>query len=181
MRRREPEINIVADPASPESAPLRWPLAPDNVVRSDGVERRANSRALTYWKQIAAPRRFPSASQVTKEGAADLWEYLFIVEIAPKPDQYRYVLAGGVLREALGRDPTGETVTTALPGGMGTRTVFLQQAAVGLKGPVDDAGMWVRNDGAQILYRAMLLPLSDDQQTVSHLLGAFSFKLAAPV
>ena len=158
--------------------PLRWPLAPDTIVRTDGAERRANSRALTYWKEIAAPGRFPSRARVTQESAGDLWDYLFVVEIAPKPEQYRFVLAGAALCDALGRDPTGETVATVLPGGMGTRTVFLQQAAVGLKGPVDDAGMWVRPDGAEILYRAMLLPLSDDQTTVSHLLGAFSYKIA---
>ena len=63
-----------------------------------------------------------------------------------------------------------------IPGGMGTRTLFFHQAAVGLKGPVDDAGAWTRSDGTQILYRSILLPLSDDQQTVNFLLGAFSYR-----
>lgn len=165
----------MSDPASPD-APLQWPLTQPTIVRSDGVERRANSRALKYWKELAAPRRFPSRAQITAESAGDLWDHLFIVEIAGTPDHYRFVLAGEVLRTALGRDPTGETVAASIPGGMGTRTLFFHQAAVGLKGPVDDAGNWTRDDGVQILYRSILLPLSDDQQAVNFLLGAFSFR-----
>jgi len=164
------------DPASHDSAPLQWPLTQPTIVRSDGVERRANSRALKYWKELAAPRRFPSRNQISHETAGDLWDHLFIVEIATAPDHYRFVQAGDVLITALGRDPTGETVAASIPGGMGTRTLFFHQAAVGLKGPVDDAGNWTRDDGMQILYRSILLPLSDDQQTVNFLLGAFSFR-----
>ena len=159
-----------------DSPPLQWPLTPPTIVRTEGVERRANSRALKYWKEVAAPRTFPGRSQITAATAGDLWDHLFIVEVTPVPTQYKFVLAGAVLIAALGRDPTGETVASAIPGGMGTRTLFFQQAAVGLKGPVDDAGSWTRADGVQILYRSILLPLSDDQQTVNYLLGAFSFR-----
>ncbi len=159
-----------------DSPPLQWPLAPPTIVRSEGVERRANSRALKYWKEIAGANKFPGRGQVTAATAGDLWDHLFVVEVTPSPTQYKFVLAGAVLIAALGRDPTGETVASAIPGGMGTRTLFFQQAAVGLKGPVDDAGAWTRDDGVQILYRSILLPLSDDQNTVNYLLGAFSFR-----
>jgi len=165
----------MSDPSS-DSPPLQWPLTQPTIVRVDGVERRANSRAMKYWKETAAPRRFPARSQITAETAGDLWDNLFIVEVTPASDQYKFAYAGAVLRTALGRDPTGETVATAIPGGMGTRTLFFHQAAVGLKGPVDDAGAWTRTDGTQILYRSILLPLSDDQQTINFLLGAFSYR-----
>lgn len=164
-----------------DAPPLQWPLAPPTIVRVDGVERRANSRAMKLWKELAGARRFPSRAQVTAESAGDLWDNLFIVEVTPAPDQYKFAYAGAVLQQALGHDPTGKTVATAIPGGLGTRTLFFHQAAVGLKGPVDDAGAWTRADGAQILYRSILLPLSDDQQAVNFLLGAFSFRpVAAP-
>lgn len=157
-------------------SPLQWPLTQPTIIRVDGVERRANSRAMKYWKELAAPRLFPARAQITAESAGDLWDNLFLVEVTPVPDQYRFAYAGGVLRQALGRDPTGETVAAAIPGGLGTRTLFFHQAAVGLKGPVDDAGAWTRTDGMQILYRSILLPLSDDQQSINFLLGAFSFR-----
>lgn len=159
-----------------DSPPLQWPLTQPTIVRVDGVERRANSRAMKLWKEIAAPRRFPARSQITAESAGDLWDNLFIVEVTPAADQYKFAYAGAVMIAALGRDPIGETVASAIPGGMGTRTLFFHQAAVGLKGPVDDAGAWTRADGTQILYRSILLPLSDDQQTVNYLLGAFSYR-----
>lgn len=161
--------------ASPH-VPPRWPLAPPTLVRSDGVERRANSRCLRYWQELAGSRRFPSRSDISQSTAGDLWDHMFVVEVTPVPSDYRFVMAGSVLQTALGRDPTGEKVSSALPGGMGTRTLFLHQAAVGLKGPVDDAAKWTRDDGTELLYRSILLPLSDDGNTVNALLGAFSFR-----
>lgn len=164
--------------ASPH-VPPQWPLAPPTLVRSDGVERRANSRCLRFWQEVAGGRRFPSRSAVTPAAAGDLWDHMFMVEVTPVPADYRFVMAGNVLQTALGHDPTGKKVSEALPGGMGSRTLFLHQAAVGLKGPVDDAAKWTRADGTEILYRSILLPLSDDGETVNALLGAFSFRPVA--
>ena len=161
--------------ASPHTPP-QWPLAPPTLVRSDGVERRANSRCLRFWQELAGGRRFPSRAAVTREAAGDLWDHLFIVEATPIPADYRFVMAGAVLQAALGSDPTNVKVSEALPDGMGTRSLFLHQAAVGLKGPVDDAAKWTRADGTEILYRSILLPLSDNGETVNALLGAFSFR-----
>lgn len=164
----------------PEKPPAQWPLAPPTIVRSEGVERRANSRALKYWQGLAGERKFPRRGEVTHQSAGDLWDHLFMVEVAADAMEYRYTMAGAVLCSALGRDPTGEKVAEVLPGGMGARTVFLHQAAVGLKGPVDDANKWTRPDGTEILYRSILLPLSDDGQSVNGLLGAFSFRPVPP-
>jgi hypothetical protein len=169
----------VTQSASPH-VPPQWPLAPPTLVRSDGVERRANSRCLRYWQELAGSRRFPSRGDISAATAGDLWDHMFIVEVTPIPADYRFVMAGTVLQTALGRDPTNEKVSTALPGGMGTRTLFLHQAAVGLKGPVDDAAKWTRDDGTELLYRSILLPLSDDGETVNALLGAFSFRPLVP-
>ncbi len=161
-------------------SPLQWPLVPAGVARSDGSERRANNRTLEYWKRLAGERRFPTREQITAESAGDLWDHLFIVQITPDPTQYRFVFAGSVLAAALGGDPTDQTLAKVLPGGLGTRTLFFLQAAVGLKGPVtDDVGTWTRADGSEILYRSILLPLSQDDQTVDYLLGSFSFRTAA--
>lgn len=165
--------------ASPH-VPPQWPLAPPTLVRSDGVERRANSRCLRYWQEMAGARRFPSRGDISASTAGDLWDHMFIVEVTAIPADYRFVMAGAVLQSALGRDPTGEKVSAALPGGMGTRTLFLHQAAVGLKGPVDDAAKWTREDGSELLYRSILLPLSDDGNTVNALLGAFSYRPLTP-
>ena len=83
---------------------------------------------------------------------------------------FQRVLPGGGL--------PGQPPGIGFPPGLGTTDH--KEVVAALIENLDDAGMWVRTDGAEILYRAMLLPLSDDQQSVSHLLGAFSFKVAAP-
>jgi hypothetical protein len=56
------------------------------------------------------------------------------------------------------------------------RALYFQKAACDLMAPIDEAGRFTRADGAQIVYRAVLLPLSDDQRSANYLLGVFSFR-----
>jgi hypothetical protein len=145
------------------------------VSRVDGIERRACSQALQWWRELAAPRHMPAMATVTPENAGGLWSHLFVVEVGNEPSGNRFVFANDFLRSALGEDPTGRTMREVWPEEAQPRAYFLQEAAIDLMSPIDEAGRWSRADG-DVLYRCVLLPLSDDQRRVSHLLGAFSFR-----
>ena len=147
------------------------------LATADGIERRACSRALEWWRELAAPRLFPSFARVTPESASFLWDSLFMIEIADEPSHYKFVHAGPILRAALGADPTGRKVADALPRAICDRQLYFQKAAVDLRNPVDEAGRWTRTDGDEVLYRSVFLPLSDDQRRINYLLGAFSFRM----
>ncbi len=142
----------------------------------NGTERRVSSNAVQYWRDLAAPRRYPSVTQVTQDSAAALWEHFCIIKVGPRAADHVFVRAGSVLREALGCDPTGKRVSDVLPREIVGRALYFQKAACDLMAPIDEAGKWVRGDGTEILYRAVLLPLSDDQRNADFLLGAFSFR-----
>jgi hypothetical protein len=142
----------------------------------DGVERRISSNAVQYWRELAAPRRYPAITQVTQESAPALWEHLFLIKVGPEAADHVFVQAGSVLRQALECDPKGKTVAEVLPREIVGRALYFQKAACDLMAPIDEAGKWVRGDGTEILYRAVLLPLSDDQRVANYLLGAFSFR-----
>ena len=82
-----------------------------------------------------------------------------------------------MLREALGGDPTGKNVGDALPREIVGRALYFQRAACDLMAPIDEAGRFTRtSDNVEILYRAVLLPLSENQREANYLLGAFSFR-----
>jgi hypothetical protein len=167
--------------ATPPQAPLAGALdsAPTALSVVDGIERRASERGLRYWRELAAPRRYPALSDVTEEGAGELWRNMFVVELADAVEDHRFVQAGSVVCEALGRDPTGRLVAEVLPKPICTQALYRQRMAAQLGVPLDETGHWVNEAGEVVLYRAILLPLSDDQRHVHHLLGVISFRRAA--
>ncbi len=157
-------------------APPETPLALTSaLMRVDGVERRACSRALQWWQALAAPYRVPKRSAVTEQSAGDLWPNLFILECAGSPGINQFVYSGQVLRSALGHDPVGRTLAETWPHEAYDRACFLQESCSDLLAPIDEAGRW-SFAGEDIVYRCLILPLSDDQRHASHLLGAFSFR-----
>jgi hypothetical protein len=151
-----------------------------HVVRGeatiDGIERRVSANAVQYWRELAAPRRYPGRTQVTRESAPALWDHFFVIRVGAETADHVFEQAGPVVREALGADPTGKAVGDALPREILGRALYFQKAACDLMAPIDEAGRFTRADGAEIVYRAVLLPLSDDQRNANYLLGAFSFR-----
>jgi hypothetical protein len=149
-------------------------LSDQNV---DGVERRISATAVQYWRELAAPRRYPSRTQVTNGSAPTLWDNFFIIKVGPDAAEHVFEFCGAALREALGSDPTGKSVGDALPREIVGRALYFQKAACDLMAPIDEAGRFTRPaDSVEVLYRAVLLPLSDDQREANYLLGAFSFR-----
>jgi hypothetical protein len=149
-------------------------LSDQNV---DGVERRISATAVQYWRELAAPRRYPSRTQVTNGSAPTLWDNFFIIKVGPDAAEHVFEFCGAALREALGSDPTGKVVGDVLPREIVGRALYFQKAACDLMAPIDEAGRFTRpTDSVEVLYRAVLLPLSDDQREANYLLGAFSFR-----
>lgn len=161
-------------PGPNAEAPVRRVTQADLPI--DGIERRISSTAVQYWRELAAPRRYPGRTQVTRESAPALWDNFFIIKIGPDAAEHVFEHAGAALREALGCDPTGRIVGDVLPREIVGRALYFQKAACDLMAPIDEAGRFTRADGVEIVYRAVLLPLSEDQRAANHLLGAFSFR-----
>jgi hypothetical protein len=161
-------------PGPSAHAPLEPITLSDQNV--DGVERRVSATAVQYWRELAAPRRYPGRAQVTEQSAAGLWDHFFIVKVGPDASDHVFESCGRVLREALGVDPTGKVVGDVMPGEIVNRAMYFQKAACDLMAPIDEAGRFKRRDGVEVLYRSVLLPLSDDQREANYLLGAFSFR-----
>lgn len=151
------------------------PLLASALMRVDGIERRACSRVLQWWCELGARRSAPSFAAVTPQSAGDLWPNLFILENTGSPGLNQFVYSGQVLRSALGHDPMGCSLADVWPQEAYDRACFLHQSCSELLVPIDEAGRWSL-PGEDIVYRCLILPLSDDQRSASHLLGAFSFR-----
>ena len=99
-----------------------------------------------------------------------------IIEVGVSEFDDRVVAAGEHVRAALGRDPTGLSVLDTLPSSTEMGFSFCR-ASVDLKKPMADVGRFFNKKGQEVLYRSILLPLSDDGIRVDRVVSAFSYKV----
>ncbi len=138
-------------------------------------ERRVVGRALAHWEALRGSRRFPSHTDVTPETANGLSDNIFIVALRGSEDEDEIVSSGDAFRNALTFDPVGRKVVEILPSATEKGLSFCRTAAA-LKKPIADVGRFTNAEGKEIRYRSILMPLSDDQENINYLFGAFSFK-----
>jgi len=142
------------------------------------TERRLVGKALALWEELRAGRRFPNQADCASFARGGLAENLFLISVADGEEGDEIVEAGPAFRSALATDPVGRKAIKVLPSATERGLSFCRVAAE-LKKPVADVGQFTNADGEEIMYRSILLPLSDDQERVNYLLGAFSYKVAA--
>lgn len=141
-------------------------------------ERRMVGRALARWDALRGERRFPNRADCEAFGAGGLADNMFLIEVTRNEDLDEVVSSGPAFRSALAIDPVGRKAMKVLPSATERRLSFCRVAAE-LKKPVADVGQFTNAQGEEVMYRSILLPLSDDQENVNYLLGAFSYKVAA--
>ena len=99
-----------------------------------------------------------------------------VIEVGVSELDNRVVADGEHVRAALGRDPTGLSVLDTLPSSTEMGLSFCR-ASVDLKKPMADVGRFFNKKGQEVLYRSILLPLSDDGHRVNRVVSAFSYKV----
>jgi hypothetical protein len=135
-------------------------------------------RALAYWETLRGERRFPGRNDCASFDRVGMADNIFVVAVTDDEAGDEIVECGPAFRKALGMDPVGRKAMKILPSATERGLSFCRVAAE-MKKPIADVGHFTNADGEEVMYRSILLPLSDDQNRVNYLLGAFSYKIAA--
>jgi len=143
--------------------------------RPAGLERRLVLRLLTHWRGLIGEGDFPSFADIDPAAIPDMWPFCFVLDTIEHPDNPIVRIAQpGIAPQA--PKVIGKHVSQL------ARATLLSQACsyieeVVRKGvPISRGGDFIRADGMRILYRSILLPMSDDGVTVCGLLGAANFR-----
>jgi hypothetical protein len=140
-------------------------------------ERRVIGRALRRWDQLrenqSAP--FPDRARCLISLNDGMSDSLVVIAVGSDEKKDRVIQCGAVFREALARDPRGLPVGQIMPSTIERGLVFWRIAAE-MKKPIADVGGFTNARGEEILYRSVFLPVTDDGGSVTHLIGAFSYK-----
>jgi hypothetical protein len=141
-----------------------------------GIERRTSRLAYAFWFQMAKGRRFPSLDDLDLDLAAELRTSFFILSAAREAADCVVIDSGPALTEALGRNPARAAFGAVVPEPARRRMLEALQYVLDIGNPMEEQGTFARN-GQEVLYRLVFLPLADDHHSITHVLGAFSFRL----
>ena len=144
-------------------------------VRPNG-ENRLVGKALKFWESVRTAGELPRTSVLDMEDCPFGAEDSLVMEIGVGELDDKVVAAGEKVQAALGRDPTGLSVLDTLPSSTEMGLSFCR-ASVDLKKPMADVGRFFNKKGQEVLYRSILLPLSDDGIRVNRVVSAFSYKV----
>ena len=137
-----------------------------------GLERRLVLRLLHHWRDLCGERRFPSFDDVDPGQIPDMWPSCFVLDALGHQDDPIFRLVGddiakqaraGLVSLRISGIPKDTLIDHA--------TSYLDEV-MSKEVPISRGGQFVREDGVNILYRSILLPMSDDGETISGILGA---------
>jgi hypothetical protein len=131
---------------------------PIDVTSPEENERRLVERMLGHWRKAAAGKRFPRLDEIDAWVVGDDWAHCLVMAVQSPVELSHFVVAG----EHLALCPTDTLAGLLLshpPPVLSARRCLIVEGEATLR-------------GVPILYRAALLPLSDDGIAIDHILGA---------
>jgi hypothetical protein len=146
------------------------------VAERPFIENRLVGKALKFWESARGGRNLPPLAVLGSSDCPFDPDQVMVIEVGDGEESDRVVSAGSQVSRALGHDPTGLSAMEALPSSKEMGLSFCR-ASADLKKPLADVGRFFNRDGQEVLYRSILLPLSDDGEKVDRIVTAFSYKV----
>ncbi|MEP0708963.1 PAS domain-containing protein [Parvibaculum sp.] len=130
---------------------------------------------ISYWERKRGARRMPAPSDIDPVEIPRLMPWITIADVTYHPLDFRYRLVGTRIVEMGGIDRTGQSLREGHEGErLEERLAALENLLAG-KGPVALGGRldWLGRGYRK--FQCVHLPLSDDDETVTRLVAAYSF------
>lgn len=140
------------------------------------AEQRLVGKALKFWESARNGRDMPSAADFDRAECPFGSDEVLVIQVGRNENEDMIVSAGANVTSALGRDPTGLSAPEVLPSSTEMGLSFCR-ASIDLRKPMADVGRFFNKKGEEVLYRSILLPLSDNGEDVDRVVSAFSYKV----
>jgi len=139
-------------------------------------ERRLVSRVLRHWHDMAVGQRFPSRGQIDPWLVGDDWASCALIELAPELARSTIVVAGANLLPPNHQALDGKSIAACPPQSLLATLIQYLPRFQPNGGPLSVCGTAGHGPGP-VLFRAVLLPLSDDGGAhIDSVLAAANFR-----
>jgi hypothetical protein len=123
---------------------------------------------LRHWTKLAAERRFPRLNEIEPWMVGDDWANCLLIAVQSPVELSHFTAVGANLAVALcPADTLAGVLLSHLPWVVSSRSSLVVEGGAVLR-------------GVPILYRAALLPLSEDGGAIDHVLGAANQRALLP-
>jgi hypothetical protein len=138
-------------------------------------ERRLTTRILVKWKALSQQGALPRRRDLVPEGFGADCPRCLMIEMAPELSQSRPIFIGRELGGG-GWAPDNPSILADYPENSAVALATNKlKAVIAKQAPITFGGTGVLGSTA-VLYRAILLPLSDDGDRIDHVIGGVNFK-----
>lgn len=141
------------------------------------LERRMVLRLLHQWREAGGDEGIPRLEDIDREALSDVWQECYVLDVADAIQDTSFHSIGQKLIDQCGVDLSGQPISET------PRNTLLYQSTQQLervmkKGvPISMGGQFENADGRTVLFRCILLPLSDGEDNIKQLLGAANSRL----
>jgi hypothetical protein len=147
---------------------------PSEAAELPAAERRLANRLLNYWEGKRRGRSFPALADIRESEIAELWPWCFVLDVKESHSFPYFQFLGRELGRYSGVFLSGErdwSLTLLDKATAGFAEVLSRRAPVLIENEI------ARYDKKKLMFRSVLLPLSDDQANINYVLGAANGKL----
>lgn len=134
-----------------------------------------------YWLARRGQCLMPARRMIEPQELRELLPHLFMVDVERDEDRYRYRLVGTHIRDFLGEELTGRYLEEAAGGRHYMRFKRIFDTVANQPAINYFASEFFWKDRNWLMYRRLLMPLSDDGLTANILIGASVYESRDPL
>lgn len=147
------------------------------TVTDTNLERRLTARIEKEWRRCSAAS-YPRRSDIDRTKFGNDWDFCFIVDLSDSTMDSRFSYVGAALKEPGSPIMERQRIRECLEGSVLALAAKEIEKVKELKRSVEKSGRAVHED-TEILYRAILLPLSENGLAIDGVLGAIGYREVA--
>ena len=144
----------------------------ENPDAPQGMERRMVLRLLAQWRDWCGEDRFPSFARVEPDAISEMWSSCFVLDFLGHEDDPIIRMVGEDLAAYMPQSVTNCRLSEAPAKSLIEYAAAYYREVLDREVPISRGGQFRKYDGKKVLFRSIILPMSDDGSTISGLLGA---------
>ncbi len=153
------------------------PAGDQSPDQPQGMERRMAHRLLVRWRDAQENDGIPSLDALFHMDLKEMLPNIYVLKTPAPGEDPEFVQVGGAFDEEGGNGLVGATTRAVDDATLLGQAMRYYKKILGKKVPITLGGEFTKADGTKILYRSIIVPLSDDGNSVNLLLGAANCKV----
>jgi hypothetical protein len=140
------------------------------------AHRRMVHRLLAHWRDAQGEDGFPSLDAILERDLGGILPSIFVLRVSADAGEAAFERVGESFAGEVSSDLTGKPVSAVPKGTLLEQAVGIYDEVLARKVPITRGGEFTHFQGGTVLYRSIILPLSEGEDTIDFLLGAANSK-----